>query len=102
MDLSALEPAHLQTVTLKRDLFDRGLRRIIEQGMKAGTAAPGDPKLLTSPSWGRPTGSPAGTTEGAASSGPDRRELRRLPAGGAWGKRRGLPGPVAGGDTLSV
>ena len=47
MDLSALEPAHLETVIAKRDLFDRGIRRIIEQGMKAGTFAQGDPKLLT-------------------------------------------------------
>jgi AcrR family transcriptional regulator len=47
MDLSALEPAHLETVIAQRDLFDRGLRRIIELGMKAGTFAPGEPKLLT-------------------------------------------------------
>ena len=47
MDLSALEPAHLETVIAQRDLFDRGLRRIIELGMKAGTFAKGDPKLLT-------------------------------------------------------
>lgn len=47
MDLSALEPAHLATVIAKRDCFDRGLRRIIEAGIKAGTFAPGDPKLLT-------------------------------------------------------
>lgn len=47
MDLSALEPAHLATVIAQRDLFDRGLRRIIELGMKAGTFAKGDPKLLT-------------------------------------------------------
>ncbi len=47
MDLKALEPAHLKTVIAKRDRFDRGLRRIIEQGIEAGTFAPGDPKLLT-------------------------------------------------------
>jgi AcrR family transcriptional regulator len=47
MDLSALEPPHLETVIAQRDLFDRGLRRIVEQGMKAGTFAKGDPKLLT-------------------------------------------------------
>jgi AcrR family transcriptional regulator len=47
LDLQALSPAHLKRVIAKRDRFDRGLRRIIEDGIASGTFAPGDPKLLT-------------------------------------------------------
>jgi AcrR family transcriptional regulator len=47
LDLQALSPAHLQRVIAKRDRFDRGLRRIIEDGIASGAFAPGDPKLLT-------------------------------------------------------
>jgi TetR/AcrR family transcriptional regulator len=47
LDLQALSPAHLKRVIAKRDRFDRGLRRIIEEGMAAGAFAAGDPQLLT-------------------------------------------------------
>ncbi len=47
MDLNALEPAHLKSVIAKRDHFDRGLRRIVEEGVKKGIFAPGDVKLRT-------------------------------------------------------
>jgi TetR/AcrR family transcriptional regulator len=47
LDLQALSPAHLKRVIAKRDRFDRGLRKIIEEGIASGAFAPGDPKLLT-------------------------------------------------------
>jgi AcrR family transcriptional regulator len=47
LDLQALSPAHLKRVIGKRDRFDRGLRRLIEEGIASGAFAPGDPKLLT-------------------------------------------------------
>lgn len=47
MDLSALPPRLLRKVIAKRDRFDRGMRRILEEGMRTGVFAPGDPKLLT-------------------------------------------------------
>ena len=47
LDLQALSPAHLSRVIAKRDRFDRGLRKIIEDGIASGAFAPGDPKLLT-------------------------------------------------------
>jgi AcrR family transcriptional regulator len=46
MDLQALPPGLLRKVIAKRDRFDRGVRRIIREGMDAGIFAPGDPKLL--------------------------------------------------------
>lgn len=46
MDLQALSPARLRTVIAKRDRFDRGIRRLLKQGMDEGLFAPGDPKLL--------------------------------------------------------
>jgi AcrR family transcriptional regulator len=47
LDLEALSPAHLRTVIERRDRFDRGIRRVIESGMRAGVFAPGDAKLIT-------------------------------------------------------
>src|SRR6266568_1035002 len=47
MDLQALSPRLLKKVIAKRDRFDRGIRRILREGMAAGAFAPGDPKLLT-------------------------------------------------------
>lgn len=47
LDLQALSPAHLKRVIAKRDRFDRGLRKIIEDGIASGAFAPGDAKLLT-------------------------------------------------------
>jgi AcrR family transcriptional regulator len=46
LDLEALSPAHLKAVIGRRDAFDKGVRRVIEQGMAAGVFANGDPKLL--------------------------------------------------------
>ncbi|HYM24138.1 MAG TPA: TetR/AcrR family transcriptional regulator [Vicinamibacterales bacterium] len=69
LDLEALTPAHLKAVIVRRDKFDRGFRRIIEQGIAAGQFAVDDVKLTTFammgavnwiPRWFRP--------EGAASS----------------------------------
>jgi len=47
MDLQALSPRLLRRVIAKRDRFDRGIRRVLQEGMKTGAFAPGDPKLLT-------------------------------------------------------
>ena len=46
LDLEALSPAHLKAVIGRRDAFDQGVRRVIEQGMSNGEFARGDPKLL--------------------------------------------------------
>jgi AcrR family transcriptional regulator len=46
MDLQALSPPRLRKVIAKRDRFDRGIRRVIEEGVEAGVFAPGEPKLL--------------------------------------------------------
>jgi AcrR family transcriptional regulator len=46
LDLEALSPAHLKAVIVRRDAFDKGVRRVIEQGMAAGVFTKGDPKLL--------------------------------------------------------
>lgn len=47
LDLEALSPPLLKKIIAKRDRFDRGVRRILKQGMDSGIFAPGDPKLLT-------------------------------------------------------
>jgi AcrR family transcriptional regulator len=46
LDLEALSTAHLRAVIVRRDQFDRGVRRIVEEGMSTGVFGPGDPKLL--------------------------------------------------------
>jgi AcrR family transcriptional regulator len=46
LDLEALSPAHLKAVIVRRDQFDRGVRKIVEEGMSVGTFSAGDPKLL--------------------------------------------------------
>jgi AcrR family transcriptional regulator len=46
LDLEALTPAHLKTVIARRDRFEHGVRRLLEDGMKSGRFTPGDPKLL--------------------------------------------------------
>ena len=46
LDLEALSPAHLKAVIARRDAFDKGVRRVIEDGMSTGIFGPGDPKLL--------------------------------------------------------
>jgi AcrR family transcriptional regulator len=46
LDLEALSAAHLKAVIARRDAFDKGVRRVIEEGMAAGVFAKGDPKLF--------------------------------------------------------
>ena len=47
LDFQALSAPLLRRVIAKRDRFDRGIRRLLQEGMNAGAFAPGDPKLLT-------------------------------------------------------
>jgi AcrR family transcriptional regulator len=47
MDVQALSASRRKNVIAKRDRFDRGIRRIITDGMKAGIFRPADPKLAT-------------------------------------------------------
>ncbi len=47
MDVQALSPSRCKQVIAKRDRFDRGLRRIITEGIEAGVFRPADPKLAT-------------------------------------------------------
>ena len=47
MDLQALSPRLLKKVIAKRDRFDRGIRRIMAEGMETGAFTPGDAKLRT-------------------------------------------------------
>jgi AcrR family transcriptional regulator len=46
LDLEALSPAHLKAVIARRDAFDKGVRRVLEEGMANGVFAHGDSKLL--------------------------------------------------------
>ena len=46
-DLQDLSRTHLRRVIAKRDRFDRGVRRVLEEGMADGSFARGDAKLLT-------------------------------------------------------
>jgi len=46
MDLQALSPPALRRIIAKRDRFDRGIRRVLQEGMDAGVFVSGDPKLL--------------------------------------------------------
>jgi AcrR family transcriptional regulator len=71
LDLEALTPVHLKAVIVRRDRFDRGLRRVVEEGIASGLfASPCDPgstdiKLITFammgavnwiPRWFKPEG----------------------------------------------
>ena len=47
LDFQALSAPLLRRIIAKRDRFDRGIRRLLQEGMDAGAFAPGDPKLLT-------------------------------------------------------
>ena len=71
LDFQALSAPLLRRVIAKRDRFDRGIRRLLQDGMDAGAFAPGDPKLLTFailgavnwiPRWFNPQG-PASSQE---------------------------------------
>jgi AcrR family transcriptional regulator len=66
LQLEALSPAHLKTVIARRDKFEHGVRTVLEEGMKDGAFAPGNPKLLAFalfgavnwiPRWFNPDGS---------------------------------------------
>ncbi len=46
LELEALPRPLWQKVVAKRDRFDRGLRKILQDGMDQGLFVPGDPKLL--------------------------------------------------------
>jgi len=65
LDLEALSPAHLKAVIVRRDRFDHGMRRIVEQGIATGLFAASDAKLLSFailgavnwiPRWFKPEG----------------------------------------------
>ena len=71
LDLEALTAAHLKAVIARRDRFDRGVRRVLEEGMGSGAFARNDPKLLAFaifgsvnwiPRWFNPRG-PASSDE---------------------------------------
>ena len=71
LDLEALSPAHLKAVIARRDEFDRGLRRLVDEGMATGVFAAGHTKLLSFamvgavnwiPRWYHPDG-PASSDE---------------------------------------
>jgi len=47
MDVGALSPRLLRKVVVKRDRFDRGVRRLIRDGMRSGAFARADPKLAS-------------------------------------------------------
>jgi AcrR family transcriptional regulator len=46
LELEALSPAHLKAVIARRDTFEHGVRQVLEEGMRSGAFAPGNPKLL--------------------------------------------------------
>jgi AcrR family transcriptional regulator len=46
LEIDALTPAHRRQVVARRDRFDRGLRRILADGMRRGAFLEGNPKLL--------------------------------------------------------
>ena len=71
LDLEALSPSHLKAVIVRRDQFDRGVRKVLEEGMSEGTFGRGDSKLLAFallgavnwiPRWFNPEG-PASSQE---------------------------------------
>ncbi len=47
MDLEALSPEHRAAVIERRDLFDRGLRRVVQQGVEDGLFRQVDVKLVS-------------------------------------------------------
>ena len=47
LDLEALSPAHLKAVIVRRDEFDHGVRRVLQEGMANGRFAAGNAKLLS-------------------------------------------------------
>ena len=47
LDLEALNPEHRAAVIERRDEFDRGLRRVVQQGVEEGLFRPIDVKLIS-------------------------------------------------------
>jgi AcrR family transcriptional regulator len=47
LDLEALSPPHLKAVVARRDRFDHGIRRLLEEGARQGIFSPADPKLTS-------------------------------------------------------
>jgi TetR/AcrR family transcriptional regulator len=47
MELPALSAPLLKRIIVKRDRFDHGIRRMLEEGVESGELAEGDAKLLT-------------------------------------------------------
>jgi AcrR family transcriptional regulator len=47
LDLEAMSPAHLKTIIAGRDRFDRGMRKVLEEGIRTGAFAQADAKLLS-------------------------------------------------------
>jgi AcrR family transcriptional regulator len=47
LDLEALSPPHLKAIIVGRDRFDHGIRRILDEGIRSGAFAAGDPKMLS-------------------------------------------------------
>src|SRR4051794_10624550 len=47
LNLEALKPAHLKAVILRRDQFDRGMRRVIEEGIESGAFGEVNAKLVS-------------------------------------------------------
>ena len=71
LDLEALSPAHLKTIIVGRDRFDRGMRKVLEEGIRTGVFRQTDAKLLSFailgavnwiPRWYNPDG-PASSQE---------------------------------------
>jgi AcrR family transcriptional regulator len=71
LELEALSPAHLKTVIARRDLFDHGIRHILEEGIQMGLFGRANVKLLSFailgavnwiPRWYNPAG-PAASQE---------------------------------------
>jgi AcrR family transcriptional regulator len=71
LDLEALSPPHLKSIIAGRDRFDQGLRRLLDEGVKAGVFDRGDIKLRSFailgalnwiPRWYNPDG-PASSQE---------------------------------------
>jgi AcrR family transcriptional regulator len=47
LDLEALSPSHRKAVVARRDQFDHGMRRVIQEGCRSGVFARRDAKLMS-------------------------------------------------------
>ena len=103
LDFQALSAPLLRRVIAKRDRFDRGIRRLLQEGMDAGAIAQGDPKLLTFailgavnwiPRWFDPRGPATSEEIGRAFAASSSLACSRVPgdrpaataAGSSWGR----------------